>query len=506
MRSKPRILVVDDEEIIRLGCQRILSEEQYEVLTAGDGRAGLALVKEKMPDLVLVDLLMPEMGGMELLEAIRQVDKKIVAIVITGYATIESAVEAVKKGAFDYLPKPFGPEELRAAILRGLERRELLLETDRLRKERERNLLELAAERSRTASIIQSMGEGLLVVNQRRQLVLLNPVAQGMLRLHDADAVGKQIEGLLHNQALEEFILGALSQKAPHPILARKEIASGHEPNEVLAATLSPILGEKQEVIGVVVVLRDISEQKRIEKSKSDFVRMVAHELKAPLGAIEGYLNLILEGMIKDDSARQMQIIERCRDRATALLALIRDLLDLSTIEAGKVAQEMEPLELGEVLKEVVDFMASEARSRDITLRLEISPRLPRVVGDREDLMRVFTNLVSNAIKYNRPGGEVKVAASKVDSHVVVAVKDTGFGIPPEERARIFDEFYRVKNEHTRKICGTGLGLAIVKRIVESHRGYVEVESEVDRGSTFAVHLPTSTTPQPMPRRVEARL
>lgn len=497
MRGKPRILVVDDEEIIRLGCQRILSEERYEVLTAENGNAGLALVKERMPDLVLVDLLMPEMGGMQLLEAIRQVDKKIVAIVITGYATIESAVEAVKKGAFDYLPKPFGPEELRAVILRGLERRALLLETERLRRERERNLLELAAERSRTASIIQSMGEGLLVVNQRRQLVLLNPVAQTMLRLHETEAVGKSVEGLLHNQSLEEFIVNGLVQDGRHPVLARKEVASSHEPNGMLAATLSPILGDKREVIGVVVVLRDITEQKRIEKNKSDFVRMVAHELKAPIGAIEGYLNLILDGMIKDDPSRLMQVIERCRDRAAALLGLIKDLLDLSAIEAGKVAQEMTPLELDKVLKEVVDLMASEARSRDISLHLNLPPRLPRVLGDREDLTRLFTNLVSNAIKYNRPGGEVEVAAHKVDSSVVVEVKDTGFGIPPGERTRIFDEFYRVKNEHTRRTCGTGLGLAIAKRIVESHRGYIEVASEVDRGSTFRVHLPSDKTLEP---------
>ncbi|MCR4438794.1 MAG: response regulator [bacterium] len=494
MRSTPRILVVDDEEIIRLGCQRILSDEYYEVLTAGDGCAGLALVREKSPDLVLVDLLMPEMGGMELLEAIHQHDKKIVTIVITGYATIESAVEAVKKGAFDYLPKPFGPEELRAAILRGLERRRLLLETERLRKERERNLLELAVERSRTATIIQSMGEGLLVVNQKRQLVLLNPVAQKMLRLHDAQALGKPIEALLQNKALEEFMLGALAQHGSHPVLARKEIPSGHEPNTVLAATLSPILSDTNEVIGVVVVLRDISEQKRIEKSKSDFVRMVAHELKAPIGAIEGYLNLILDGMVKGDQARQRQILERCRDRAAALLSLIRDLLDLSAIEAGKVAQEMAPVEVDKILKEVVELMGSEARAQEVTLKLSTAERLPKVVGDREDLMRVFTNLVSNAIKYNRPGGEVTVSASSQDSYLVVAVKDTGFGIPPEEQSRIFDEFYRVKTEHTRKICGTGLGLAIAKRIVECHRGYIEVESEVDRGSTFAVHLPAYKT------------
>ncbi len=490
MRNRPRILVVDDEEIIRLGCQRTLNEEQYEVLTAENGAVGLALAREKSPDLVLVDLLMPEMGGMELLEAVHRQDKNIVTIVITGYATIESAVEAVKKGAFDYLPKPFGPEELRAAVLRGLEQRRLLLETERLRRERARNLLELAAERSRTATIIQSMGEGLLVVNRRGQVALLNPLAQEILRVHEPQVLGKHVEGNLRTKELEEFISKALAHEGPHPVLSRKEISLQREPQEVLSATLSPILSEKGEMLGVVVVLRDITVQKHIEKSKSDFVRMVAHELKAPLGAIEGYLNLLVEGMVKDDPGRQREIIVRCRDRAEALLGLIRDLLDLSAIEAGKVAQEMKPVEIGPVLEEVVTMMDSEARARDITMELRAAPRLPKVVADREDLVRVFTNLVSNAIKYNRPGGHVTVAAHTEDSHVVVEVKDTGFGIAPEEQSKIFAEFYRVKNQHTRAICGTGLGLAIVKRIVESHRGYIEVESQPEQGSTFAVHLP----------------
>ncbi|MDZ7270774.1 MAG: response regulator [candidate division KSB1 bacterium] len=490
MRSKPRILVVDDEEIIRLGCQRILNEEHYEVLTAENGKVALALVKERSPDLMLVDLLMPELGGMEVLEKVHQHDKNIVTIVITGYATIESAVEAVKKGAFDYLPKPFGPEELRAVVLRGLERRRLLLETERLRRERERNLLELAAERSRTATIIHSMGEGLLVVNRQRQVVLLNPVAQKILHLHEAQVVGKPVEGHLAEKQLEDFIISALTHEEPRPILSRKEIPLERRPQEVLAATLSPILSEKGEMLGVVVVLRDITDQKRVERSKSDFVRMVAHELKAPLGAIEGYLNLLIDGMVKDDPAREREIIVRCRDRAEALLGLIRDLLDLSAIEAGKVAQEMQPIEISSILQEVVEMMNGEARARNVSMELRAASRLPKVVADREDLMRVFTNLVSNAIKYNRPGGRVSVAAHQENSHVVVEVTDTGFGIPPEEQSRIFDEFYRVKNEHTRNICGTGLGLAIAKRIVESHRGYIEVQSRPEEGSTFAVHLP----------------
>lgn len=490
MLKSPKILVVDDEEIMRSGCERVIEDMGMEVCSAENGRIGLNLIKEREFDLVLVDLLMPEMGGMELLDAIRSYDENIISIVITGYATIETAVEAVKKGAFDYLPKPFTPDAFRTIINRGLKHRHLLLEAEELRREREKNLLEIASERSRTATIIQCMGEGLLVTNRRAQLVLINPMAQRMLEINEAKIVGKRYHGQLNNKTLEELIGSACANGRPTANILRKEIPCETESEKYFLAVLAPIVDDTEGCAGTVIVLSDISNEKRIDKMKSDFVRLVAHELKAPIGAIEGYLDLILDGMIDEDALKQREIITRCRDRAASLLTLIKDLLNLSAIEAGKVTQRMERVQIPSILHEVIGLLGNEAAQRNITLSLGASDAVPSIIGDSEDLIYLFTNLVNNAIKYNKQNGEVRVSLSKNGSYVIVTVEDTGIGISAHDQKAIFDQFYRVKNEKTRNIVGTGLGLSIAKKIAESHRGYIKVKSVLGQGSTFTVFLP----------------
>ena len=396
----------------------------------------------------------------------------------------------MKKGAYDYLPKPFTPDEFRAMVTRGLERRRLLVEADELRIEREKNLLEIMKERSRTATIIQCMGEGLLVTNRARQVVLLNPMAKEMLRIRDGQIVGKLFAGRLNNKKLEEFIANSLKNGEDSSVFIRQEIPCEEDIERCFLANLSPILDENNQRAGVVTVLSDISDEKRIDRMKSNFVRLVAHELKAPIGAIEGYLNLILDGMVGDDEQRKHEIIERSRDRANALLHLIRDLLDLSAIEAGKVAQHLEPVYLDEIVIDVVELMMSEAQQKNIKMSFTSDDDLPLVIGDKEDLRRLATNLISNAIKYNVVDGKIDVAAKKNGSYIKLEVHDTGIGISQSEKDKIFDEFYRVKNDKTRKITGTGLGLSIVQKITKSHQGYVELQSEYGKGSTFTVYLP----------------
>ena len=197
-----KILVVDDEEIIRIGCQRILQGPHFSVDLAENGRIGWERIQENPYDMVLVDLMMPEMGGLEVLEKIQEYNDQIITIIITGFATIETAVDAMRKGAYDYLPKPFSPDELRTKIRRGLEKRWLLLEAEALRQERDRNLLELSNEKSRTMTLINCMSEGLIATNRAGQIVLMNPAAQQLLNLPLDDVVGTTVDGLLGNPEL----------------------------------------------------------------------------------------------------------------------------------------------------------------------------------------------------------------------------------------------------------------------------------------------------------------
>lgn len=188
-------------------------------------------------------------------------------------------------------------------------------------------------------------------------------------------------------------------------------------------------------------------------------------------------------------------MLERSRERAAALINLIDDLLDVSSIEAGRIARRVEWVHLPNLLLDVMEMIRPRAETRDISLTEELPGDLLPVHVDREDMVRLFTNLLINAVKYNRDGGSVRVSARAEGHYVRVNVADTGIGIPTASIPRLFDEFYRVKTPETRQITGSGLGLSIVKRIAEAHHGYVEVESELGQGSIFSVFLPAADTP-----------
>jgi len=484
-----RLLIVDDEQPIRVACAKILSEEGALTEVAGDGLAGLEKAKTHEFDLALVDLKMPQMDGMELLAHLTQLAPDMIKIVITGYATLETAIEAVQKGAYDYIPKPFTPGELRTRVNRGLERRSLLLEAKKLREERERNLLELANEKSRTQTIIHCMGDGLLVTNRDEQVVFCNPAGRRLLKVKRPIQVGEPMTHVANDPELIALVEAAMSLKEGQE-MASKELVARTSSDPVLMANCAPVKDEKGQMIGVVTVLRDITELKELDKAKSTFVSLVAHELRAPLAAIEGYLDVILEGVGGDDPQRMRKILERSRERTQGLLALINDLLAISRMQAGRLAKEKEKLQLGILLKDVGELMKGQALEKKVNIEMEVPDDLPPIQANREDITRVFTNLLDNAIKYNHQKGKVFLGAWADDAFVRVEVQDTGMGIPKKDIAHLFDEFYRVKSKETRLITGTGLGLSIAKKIVEEHNGHIEVESKLHQGSTFRVLLP----------------
>ncbi len=484
-----KILIVDDEQPIRVACAKILSEEGALAETAEDGLVGLEKAKGTAFDLALVDLKMPHMDGMELLFHLAEMAPEMIKIVITGYATLETAIEAVQKGAYDYIPKPFTPGELRTRVNRGLERRSLLLEANRLREERERNLLELANEKSRTQTIIQCMGDGLLVTNRDKQVVFCNPAGRRLLKVKRPLQAGEPITNITSDQEFIGLVEGVMNLKEGQQ-MASRELSARNPSDPVLMANCAPVRGEKGQILGSVTALRDITELKELDKAKSTFVSMVAHELRAPLAAIEGYLDVILDGVVANDPPKVSTIMERCRERTRGLLALINDLLAISRMQAGRLAKEKEKLHLSGPLKELTELIKGEALERKVAVELEIVGELPPVYGNREDLTRVFTNLLDNAIKYNRIGGKVLIRAWADDAFCRVEVQDNGIGIPKKDLGHIFNEFHRVKNKETRRITGTGLGLTIAKRIIEAHNGHVEVESKLHQGSTFRVLLP----------------
>ena len=481
-------MVIDDELGIREGCKRILEAEGYQVAGAESGAVGLERVKTGSYDLILVDLMMPGIGGIEVIDQIHRGNPEIILVVITGYAAIETAVEATKRGAYDYIPKPFTPEVLTAVVKRGLEKRALRLEAQRYQLERERRLLQLSGERSRLRTVIGCMADGVLVTNRQGELVLWNAAATKMLDLKVRKKPGQKLSAYVRDEAIIKLFNEVLASEDKGFSRKSQELQMGDE--RFLMANIAPVQDERGETLGAVTVFRDITQLKEVDRIKSQFVSMVAHELRAPLAAIEGLLETVLTGAAGEDPQRDRRWLGRAKERAHSLLELVNDLLIISRMEGGKVAQKMEPLNVGELIQKIAEFFQEEAGKEGVSIKLNIPPDLPPIPGDRGDLERLFTNLIDNAIKYNIKGGSVTLKAWADEEGLSVQVADTGIGISQEDLPRIFDDFFRAEALKPKQVRGTGLGLTIAKRIVDSHFGQIKVESRPGEGSSFVVWLP----------------
>jgi two-component system sensor histidine kinase/response regulator len=362
LAKKPVVLVIDDEESMRDSCSQILTRDGFQAETAEDGAAGLEKIKEIKPGLVLIDLKMPGMNGMEVLEQLIKIDPYCIPVVITGYATVESAVEAMKIGAYDFLPKPFSPDQLRIIIRRGLERRKLILETESLRQEK---------------------------------------------------------------KLMEE-----------------------------------------------------------------NFITMVSHQLRSPLVAIMQYYEVILGGMAGEVPEKQKEIIQKSKARLEGLLSLINDWLDVARLDRGRIVDKLIPTSVKKIITKVIEELQPLTQEEKISLEFGSCSKNDLVQGDEGTLEQVFSNLITNAIRYNKPNGKVTINIKENADYIAVEVQDRGIGIAKEHIPFLFDQFFRVKRGEQQKIKGTGLGLSIAKKIVDAHDGSITVSSDLGKGSTFTVLLP----------------
>jgi signal transduction histidine kinase/CheY-like chemotaxis protein len=467
-----------------MGCQ---------VFIATQGEEALKILGEETVSIVLLDLKMPGMDGMEVLRRIRVMNERILVIVITGYATVEAATEAMKWGAYDFIPKPFEPNQLRIVMKRALERLRLTREAEKLEQERKRTLSDLDTEKSRTRAIIESLPNGVVVTNALGQVVLMNPAFRQIFDLAPGRGPGAQIEDYVPDKGFCNFVMEISQGKhIDYEDIPAYELAMAN--GKYLLARSQPVLGERNECLGAVVNLVDVTAIKALDRLKSEFVAKVSHELRSPLSTIHEQLALVLSDMVAGASENDQHILSRAKEKTEGLITLIGDLLDLSRIEAGIVSQEPKPVRPDEVLKGVVDFLEPMARSRNQALCLELpkSP-LPSITADPQALESIFGNLITNAIKYTHEGGRIRVKADLAGINIHVEVIDNGFGIEAKHLEKIFQRFYRVKNEKTRYITGTGLGLPIVKGLLDSLGGFIDVESTPGKGTTFTVLLPVKT-------------
>jgi signal transduction histidine kinase len=236
------------------------------------------------------------------------------------------------------------------------------------------------------------------------------------------------------------------------------------------------------------------TELKKIEHIKSQFVSMVAHELMTPIAAVLGFLKIILDPEFKLKPEQQTDYLSRSEKRLVTLVDMVNDLLDISRMEIGTKRREIKEIDLAEIIKSNTDFLELELKNRNITLNLDLPEGLPLLKADYNEISRLFTNIIGNSVKYNRENGSIDIKIKFENGNLITSISDTGIGMKPEEKNRLFQEFFRAKNESTRNIPDTGLGLSIVKRIAESYSGDITVESEYSKGSTFTVIFPLKQT------------
>jgi two-component system phosphate regulon sensor histidine kinase PhoR len=352
----------------------------------------------------------------------------------------------------------------------------------------------LRHERDHLQAILAGMSEGVLVVGSDGRAVLANPA---FCRLFDltgegaGEVTGRPILELVRAPELDRLVGTTLSRGEPQH--AEIEVGSPERRTLQLGSTvLADLAGGRT---GAVVVARDTTDLTRLMEMRRDFVANVSHELKTPLAAIRGYAETLRDGAL-GEPATAARFTERILRQCRRLQALLDDLLTLSRLESLEGAPPHEPVDLDALVRRAVDFMSSAADEKQVHLEiaepetLTATPAFPPLPGDAEGLERLVVNLLDNAIKYNRPGGEVIVRLAPGDGEALLEVSDTGIGIPPEALPRIFERFYRVDKGRSREDGGTGLGLAIVKHVVQAHGGQIEVESRVGKGSTFRVRLP----------------
>ncbi len=483
------ILVVDDESVIRDGCTRILTKEGYNVESVENGMECLERVKQKSYDLILLDLMMPGMSGLEIIQEINKLDLDINIIVITGYATVETAVEAMKSGAYDYVPKPFTPDQLRVVVKRALSNKALRLEAEYLREEQEKGLLAIAEEKSKIKTILNCLPNGILVMDADKKVALYNPVVTSVLKIaNGVNSIGTPVDQCIECADLSNMISEVLDNSSDDALIISGEVTGD---NDIpIMAHVAPVKMEDGEVVGAVTVLQDIREQKAIDKVKADFIAKVTHELKAPVATVNQLLMTILDGAVGDLDEKQEQMMTRAKKRGEGLIELISDLLNISKIESGIAIQRKSLTSIDSVIDDVVDLLKPLADEKKISIKITIDKNLPEINVDKDGMKDVFTNLVSNAIKYSDDGSRIKITGKSDKDYVRISVSDNGFGINEKDQPNIFDRFFRVKNKKTRQIIGTGLGLPIVKEIVEAHLGTIDLESEEGKGSTFHVSLP----------------
>jgi PAS domain S-box-containing protein len=652
LAPRKSILLVDDEQDILDLLGEILNSEAYLLHTAKDGRRALQIIKSQKIDLLLVDIRLPGLSGIEILKEAKEINPDLEGIVMTGYASLDTAIEAVKYDAFDYIEKPFkNIEDVNKIVKRASEKQNLSLQNKELLKQlRERvfelevlhevsnatnfslnweelikpitnsihkviecdvcglltldeelqdlvidkkddnvsqgfvdevklNMIEkfknlpgshlnetepvlkdllkvgaqhtgqslvyssintplkvgkkvigllnvsssrkdafdeederflktignqlsntiqrsrkvVATQKSKIEKLVESLTDGVIMVDQKGEVVVWNPRAIEIL----AEAQKSESIDLLALEELLRFRFDQLSEEMRKNGFQffKKEVDLKDSIYQVIA---SPVKDEEAKLTGMVLTLRDITKEKKLDKIKSEFISIASHELRTPLTAIKNSINIVLSKLSGEINDKQERFLDIAMRNINRLYRLINDFLDLSKMESGKMVIKKELIDLKELITSVVFTFQAQADEKRIKLQVKVPEDLPKSLGDQDRITQVLDNFLNNAIKFTPPGGKISIEAKESEDQIEsreckfikVAVEDTGIGIDSKNFDKIFDKFSQLDNNLDGKVVGTGLGLPISKQIVQLHGGRIWVESKLGEGSKFYFTLP----------------
>jgi len=352
----------------------------------------------------------------------------------------------------------------------------------------DRTIRTLTEERNQSAAILAGMAEGVAVIDSGQRVIFCNEAFRRAVGIGTFPPEGRPvIEVIRHSD-----VLTLIRQVLAGAETARSEMVVGSVRTRYYAVTVAPVRSGGV-IAGAVVVLHDISELRRLERARRDFVANVSHEFKTPLTAIQGFTETLLAGAM-EDSRHSTRFLEIIHDNSARLDRLTDDLLKLSRIEAGNLELEFRPVSVRQMIQPCLDTTHIKADAKQLSLEADYDPDLPPVTGDLRSLQEILQNLLDNAVQYSTSGGHIMVKAVAQGEEIVLSVTDNGVGIPKAEQERIFERFYRVDPARSRELGGTGLGLSIAKHLAEAHGGRIQVESELGRGSTFSVFLPRASS------------
>ncbi len=506
--EKDKILIVDDEPDIALILKLQLEDAGYRTVGARDGVEAIDAIARGKFALVLLDIKMPRMDGMQVLARVQSDYPDVAVVMMTAHGSEDIAVEAMKRGAFDYISKPFSSEDVLQKVKRAIQLNTARQENIRLQRQ-------LDEERQKMEAILQGMADLLLAVDDRGRIITTNRQAEQVLGLKREELLGMPVEEALKADIAPEELPSRVVLRTSQPCLDVSYTMLSGSANIPVSSCAAPLTNASGQLIGSVEIIRDISRLKALEQEKEDFVSMLSHDLKAPITAVVGSVDLVREGRLGPVNADQREYLESSMESCAEMVEMIDTLLGVHKFEAGKMLLHFKEEAPQQLVQRTLTRYITVAKRALVHLFSTVPENLPAISVDRATFSRLLGNLISNALKFTPEEGEIEVSAEVVEDisaiqgriprqsypaerlpgegrFLKLTVRDSGVGIPPEALVGIFDRFVQAKNRRLGKSSGTGLGLTFCRKVMDAHKGYIWAESVVGQGSSFIMLFPTA--------------